>query len=61
MNMEKNIDVRNVDISSGLLPTKEDIEKVLLLVKEYSKLGVYAQQKIDMCDYVINHWNENKL
>ena len=56
MNMEKNIDVQSVGISSDLPPTKEDIEKILFLVKEYSKLEVFTQQRIDMCDYIINHW-----
>lgn len=60
MNMERNINVKNVDTFSDLLPSKGDIEKVLLLVKKYSKLGVFAQQKIDMCDYVINHWNDDE-
>ena len=36
----------------------EEIRKVLLLKKAYTKIGVYAQQRINMFDYIREHWNE---
>lgn len=41
-----------------MIPTDEEIEKVLKLVKEYSKIGVYAQQRINMFDFIKEHWND---
>ena len=38
-------------------PTDKEIEKVLKLVKEYSKLNVPAQQRINMFDYIRKNWN----
>lgn len=38
-------------------PTDEEIEKVLKLVKEYSKLNVPDQQRINMFDYIRKKWN----
>lgn len=40
-----------------MIPTNEDIEKVLKLVKKYSKLNVLEQQRINMFDYIRNNWN----
>lgn len=37
-------------------PSDQEIEKVLKLVKEYSKLNVPAQQRINMFDYIREHW-----
>jgi hypothetical protein len=37
-------------------PSDQEIEKVLKLVKEYSKLNVLAQQRINMFDYIRKHW-----
>ena len=39
-------------------PTDESIDKVLRLTKEYSKIGVYAQQRINMFDYIKQNWDE---
>ena len=36
----------------------EEIEKVLMLKQAYSKIGVYAQQRINMFDYISKHWND---
>ena len=41
-----------------MTPTNEEIEKILKLVKEYSKLNVPAQQRINMFDYIKEHWND---
>ena len=41
-----------------MTPTNEEIEKVLKLVKDYSKLNVPAQQRINMFDYIKEHWND---
>ncbi len=38
-------------------PSDQEIEKVLKLVKEYSKLNVPAQQRINMFDYIRENWN----
>ena len=40
-----------------MLPTDEEIEKVLKLKKAYTQLGMYAQQRINMFDYIRKHWN----
>lgn len=37
-------------------PSDQEIEKVLKLVKEYSKLNVPAQQRINMFDFIREHW-----
>ena len=39
-------------------PTDEEINKVIKLVKEYSKLNVPAQQRINMFDYIKEKWND---
>jgi hypothetical protein len=39
-------------------PTDEEIEKVLILSKAYTCIGVYAQQRINMFDYIKEHWND---
>ena len=39
-----------------IIPTNEEIEKVLKLVKEYSKLNVPEQQRINMFDYIRKYW-----
>ena len=40
-----------------MLPTDKEIEKVLKLVKSYSKLNVCEQQRINMFDFIRNNWN----
>ena len=39
-------------------PTDEELEKVLKLVKEYSKLSILEQQKINMFDFIRKNWND---
>ena len=58
MNSEKNSAVLIVIINLDMLPTDEEIEKVLKLSKAYTKIGVYAQQRINMFDYIKEHWND---
>ena len=41
-----------------MIPNDEEIEKVLKLSKAYSKLSVYAQQRINMFDYIKKNWND---
>lgn len=41
-----------------MTPTNEEIEKVLKLVKEYSRLNIPAQQRINMFDYIREKWND---
>ena len=41
-----------------MIPTNEEIEKVLKLVKNYSKLDVPKQQRIKMFDYIRKYWND---
>ncbi len=38
--------------------TDEEIEKVLKLKKAYTQIGVYAKQRINMFDYIREHWND---
>jgi hypothetical protein len=40
-----------------MIPTDEEIEKVIKLSKKYSKLNVPAQQRINMFDYIRKNWN----
>ena len=40
-----------------MIPSDQEIEKVIKLVKEYSKLSVSAQQRIDMFDFIRENWN----
>jgi uncharacterized Zn finger protein len=37
--------------------TNEEIERVLKLVKEYSKLNIPEQQRVNMFDYIKKNWN----
>ena len=41
-----------------MLPTDEEIDKVFKLYKQYLKIGVYTQQRINMFDYIREHWND---
>ena len=41
-----------------MIPTNEEIEKVLKLVKEYSRLNIPEQQRINMFDYIKEKWND---
>ena len=43
-----------------MIPTDEEIEKVLKLVKEYSKLNIPEQQRINMFEYIKNNWSKDK-
>ena len=43
----------------NVLPTDEELEKVFKLSKAYFKIGVYAQQRINMFDYIREHWNDS--
>lgn len=38
-------------------PSDQEIEKVLKLIKEYSKLNVPTQQRINMFDFIRENWN----
>ena len=41
-----------------MLPTDKELEKVFKLYKAYTLIGVYAQQRINMFDYIKEHWND---
>ena len=41
-----------------MIPTNEEIEKVLKLVKEYSRLNIPEQQRVNMFDYIREKWND---
>ena len=41
-----------------MIPTDEEINKVIKLVKEYSRLNVLAQQRVNMFDYIREKWND---
>ena len=38
------------------LPTDKELEKVLKLSRAYSKLNIPEQQRINMFDYIREHW-----
>jgi len=57
MKKEKPFYVQNV-INFLDMPTDEEIEKVLKLKKAYTQIGVYAQQRINMFDYIRKHWDD---
>ena len=56
MNTEKYLYVQNVKNLLDM-PSDEEIEKILKLKKAYTQIGVYAQQRINMFDYIRKHWN----
>ena len=58
MKMEKCLFVQIVNYILDMLPTDEEIEKVFKLYKAYTQIGVYAQQRINMFDYIKEHWND---
>ena len=37
--------------------TNKDLEKLVSLMDKYVRSGVYKQHKIDMFNYILNHWN----
>ena len=41
-----------------MLPTDDEIEKVLKLSKAYSSLNVCEQQRINMFDFIRKNWND---
>ena len=41
-----------------MIPTDEEINKVIKLIKEYSRLNVFTQQRINMFDFIKKHWND---
>lgn len=40
-----------------MIPTDEELDKVFKLYREYIKLGVYDQQRINMFDFIKQNWN----
>ena len=41
-----------------MLPTDNEIEKILKLSKAYTKLTVYEQQRTNMFDFIRNNWDD---
>ena len=41
-----------------MIPTDKEIEKILKLAKEYSRLNVPFQQRVNMFDYIREKWND---
>lgn len=39
-----------------MIPTDEELTKVFTLYRKYSKLRVSEQQRINMFDYIREHW-----
>jgi len=50
--------VQNVVIFLDMLPTDEELNKVFKLYKKYCNAGIYEQQRINMFDYIKQHWND---
>jgi hypothetical protein len=42
-------------------PTNEEITKLIKLMKAYTQIGVYAQQRINMFNYIREHWNDESI
>lgn len=40
-----------------MIPTDEELDKVFKLYREYIKLEVYDQQRINMFDFIKQNWN----
>lgn len=40
------------------IPNDEELDKVFRLYRQYLTIGVYAQQRINMFDYIKEHWND---
>ena len=58
MKMGKFLCVQTVKINLDMLPTDEELNKVFKLYKKYCNAGVYEQQRINMFDYIKEHWND---
>jgi len=58
MKMGKFLCVQTVKINLDMLPTDEELNKVFKLYKKYCNAGVYEQQRINMFDYIKQHWND---
>ena len=41
-----------------MIPTDKEIEKVIKLSKQYSRLNVPMQQRINMFNYIREHWDD---
>ena len=41
-----------------MLPTDEELNKVFKLYKKYRNAGVYEQQRINMFDFIKQHWTD---
>ena len=39
-------------------PSDKELTKIFTLYRKYCKLGVFEQQRIDMFNYIREHWNE---
>lgn len=41
-----------------MVPTNKELEKVFKLYMQYTKLGVYVQQRKDLFDYIRENWDD---
>jgi len=58
MRKVKLICVQNVVNFLDMLPTDEELNKVFKLYKKYCNAEVYEQQRINMFDFIKQHWND---
>jgi hypothetical protein len=50
--------VQNVKRLLDMLPTDDELNKVFKLYKKYCNAEVYEQQRINMFDFIKQHWND---
>ena len=53
-----NIDLDMPQMDKNRIPNDEELDKVFRLYRQYLTIGVYAQQRINMFDYIKEHWND---
>ena len=65
MNMAKslyvlyvNTDLDMPQMDKNRIPNDEELDKLFRLYRQYLTIGVYAQQRINMFDYIKEHWND---
>ena len=51
-----NLDMPQMD--KNRIPNDEELDKTFRLYRQYLTIGVYAQHRINMFDYIKEHWND---
>ena len=45
-------------MNKNRIPNDEELDKTFRLYRQYLTIRVYAQQRINMFDYIKEHWND---